>query len=172
MFLNKVKDFYIKKKIKKSLSNVKLFASDDYIKSVAVIFDETFFYEKEVLVNELLQNGFDEKNIHFIVFKNKIKKGEILDYVAFSTADLNWDLTFNNEKVNKFIAFPFDLLINYYDLEKASLLLATKLSNAKFKIGFASVDSRLNHLMIDTVAENYKVFIEELSKYLKILNKI
>jgi hypothetical protein len=172
MFLNKVKDFYIKNKIKKSLSDVKLIAADNYIKSVAIIFDETYFYEKEALIKELILNGFDAKNIHFIVFKNKIKKGETFDYVTFSNTDFNWDLTISNEKVNKFVAFPFDLLINYYDLEKAPLILTTKLSNAKFKVGFGAVDSRLNHFMINTDAENYKVFIDELSKYLKILNKI
>ncbi|HCQ14581.1 MAG TPA: hypothetical protein DIU01_15210, partial [Flavobacterium sp.] len=66
----------------------------------------------------------------------------------------------------------FDLLISYYDIEKAPLILVTNLSKANFKVGFASVDKRLNHFMIDTNAENYKVFIEELFKYLKILNKL
>ena len=172
MFFNKGKDFYIKKKIKKSLSNVKLVATENNIKSVGIIFDETYFYEKEDLINDLVSNGFDAKNIHFIVFKNKIKKSETFDYVTFSTADVKWDLTIANEKVNKFLSFSFDLLINYYDTEKAALLLSTKLSNAKFKVGFASIDSRLNHFMINTHAENHKIFIEELTKYLKILNKI
>jgi len=66
----------------------------------------------------------------------------------------------------------FDLLLSYYDVEKAPLLLITHLSKASFKVGFASVDKRLNHFMIDTNAENYKVFMEELFKYLKILNKL
>jgi L-rhamnose mutarotase len=64
------------------------------------------------------------------------------------------------------------LLINYYDTEKAALLLVSNQSKASFKVGFSSIDKKLNHFMIDTNAENYKVFIEELFKYLKILNKI
>jgi len=51
-------------------------------------------------------------------------------------------------------------------------LLTTHLSKASFKVGFASIDKRLNHFMIDTNAENYMVFMEELFKYLKILNKL
>ena len=45
-------------------------------------------------------------------------------------------------------------------------------AKAGFKVGFASIDKRLNHFMIDTNAENYIVFMSELFKYLKILNKI
>jgi hypothetical protein len=60
----------------------------------------------------------------------------------------------------------------YYDTEKVALLLVSNLSKASFKVGFASIDKRLNHFMIDTNAENYTVFMSELFKYLKILNKI
>ena len=74
--------------------------------------------------------------------------------------------------VNDFISCNFDLLINYYDVEKAILLNITNNSNAVFKVGFSSIDKRLNHLMINTNAENYSIFVNELFRYLKILNKI
>jgi hypothetical protein len=63
-------------------------------------------------------------------------------------------------------------LISYYDVEKPALLLTTHYSKALFKVGFASVDKRLNHLLIETTAENYKIYLKELFKYLKILKKI
>ena len=66
----------------------------------------------------------------------------------------------------------FDLLISYYDVEKAILLKITSNSKAVFKIGFSSVDKRLNHLMINTNADNYQVFTHELFRYLRILNKL
>ena len=80
--------------------------------------------------------------------------------------------TFDDKELNAFEATPFDLLISYYDTEKAALLLFTHLSKASFKVGFSNIDSRLNHFMINTKAENYKVFVDELFKYLKILKKI
>ncbi|NBU80850.1 MAG: hypothetical protein EBS55_04300, partial [Flavobacteriaceae bacterium] len=86
--------------------------------------------------------------------------------------DLSWHATVDKKEVNDFIKEPFDLLINYYDTEKVALLIVTHLSKASFKVGFATVDKRLNHFMINTNAENYIVFIDELFKYLKILNKI
>jgi hypothetical protein len=172
MFLNYLKNFFTQKIVKKSLSNVKHEVAADTIKTVAIIFDETYFYEREALVQELIQNGIEEKDIKVLVFKNKIKKNEQFDYPVFSHRDLSWTATFDKSEVKDFIARRFDLLINYYDTEKSPLLLVSNQSKATFKVGFASVDKKLNHFMIHTNAENYKVFVEELFKYLKILNKI
>jgi len=172
MFLNYLKDFSTKKIVKNSLSNVKHLASDSIIKTVGIIFDETYFYEREALVKELVQNGIKEDNIKVLVFKNKIKKKEVFDYPTFSHKDLTWSGTVDKKEVKDFIAEPFDLLINYYDTEKVALLLVSHQSKAGFKVGFSAIDKRLNHFMINTNAENYKVFMDELFKYLKILNKI
>jgi hypothetical protein len=151
---------------------VKPIASDGPIKTVGIVFDETYFYEREALVEELVSNGILEKDIEILVFKDRIKKNEVFDYPTFSYKDLSWHATFDKPEVNNFTAQQFDLLINYYDTEKAALLLLSHLSKARFKVGFSSIDKRLNHFMINTNAENYKVFIDELFKYLQILNKI
>ena len=172
MFFNYLKELATKKIVKQSLSNVKHIASDKKIKTVGIIFDETYFYEREALVRELISNGIEEKDIKVIVFKNKIKKNEVFDFPVFSFKDLTWIATINNPQVNNFVKEPFDLLINYYDTEKTALVLSSHLSKANFKVGFSLIDHRLNHFMINTNAENYKVFMDELFKYLKILNKI
>ena len=172
MFLNYLKNFSTKKIVKNSLSNVKHLASDKVIKTVGIIFDESYFYEREELVKELIQNGIAENEIKILVYKDKIKKNEVFDYPVFSHKDLSWTGKLDKKEVKDFVTEPFDLLINYYDTEKVALLLVSHLSKASFKVGFASIDKRLNHFMIDTNAENYKVFMDELFKYLKILNKI
>lgn len=172
MFLNKIKDFWTKKIVKKRLSNVRLLNSDSSIKNVGVVFDESYFYEREKLLKELVQQGIKSENIRFLVFKNKIKKNEIFDYPVFSYNNLSWTASIDGQQFKDFINSDLDLLISYYDIEKTPLLLTTHLSKASFKVGFASIDKRLNHFMIDTNAENYKVFMEELFKYLKILNKL
>ena len=91
---------------------------------------------------------------------------------AFGIKHLNWKAEITNLEVNDFINEKLDLLISYYDVEKAILLTITHNSKAQFKVGFSSIDKRLNHLMITTNAENYKVFAHELFRYLRILNKI
>jgi hypothetical protein len=172
MFFSYIKELLTKKIVKKSLSNVKLSSSDGLIKTVGILFDESYFYEKEGLVKELVNEGILESNIKVLVFKNKIKKTETFDYPVFSYKNLSWTGKIDKPEVQQFVNESFDLLINYYDTEKATLLLVSQLSKASFKVGFSVVDKRLNHFMIDTNAENYKVFVNELFKYLRILNKI
>ena len=172
MFLNYLKDFSTKKIVKNNLSNAKLAPSHNLIRKVGILFDESYFKEREELVAELISNGIKESDIEILVFKDKIKNNEVFDYPVFSHKDFSWTATIDKPEVGKFISQPFDLLINYYDTEKAALLLVSHLSKAGFKVGFATVDKRLHHFMIDTSAENYKVFADELFKYLKILNKI
>lgn len=172
MFLNYLKNFFTKKIVKNTLSNVGHSASINRIKTVGIVFDETYFHEREALVQELVSNGISPNAIQVLVFKDKIKKNEVFDYPTFSHKDLSWTATFDKSEVKDFIAQKFDLLINYYDTEKSALLLVSNQSKASFKVGFSSIDNKLNHFMINTNAENYKVFIEELFKYLKILNKI
>jgi hypothetical protein len=172
MFLNYLKNFLTKKIVKNSLSNVKHVSSNNIIKTVGIVFDESYFKEREALVQELVQNGILVNDIKVLVFKDKIKKKEVFDYPTFSPKDLSWTATIDKPEVTDFVKQNFDLLINYYDTEKVPLLLVSHQSKASFKVGFSSIDKRLNHFMINTNAENYKVFMDELFKYLKILNKI
>ena len=172
MFLDYIKDFSTKKIVKKSLSNVKHSSTDKQIKTVGLLIDETYLFEKELLIKELIQNGIQQETIKILVFRDKIKKNEVFDYPIYSNKDLSWIATIDNKEVTSFINEPFDLLINYYDNEKTALLLVSHLSKASFKVGFSSIDKRVNHFIISTNAEDYKIFINELFKYLKILNKI
>lgn len=172
MFLNYIKNFLIKKIINKLLSNVKLAPTASKIKTVGIVFDECYYSCRADSVQELIKQGIDDIDIKILVFKNKIKKNQVFDYPTFCNKDLSWAATFCNSEVLNFINEKFDLLINYYDVEKNPLLLLSNESKASFKVGFSAIDKRLNHFMINVNAENYTVFIKELFKYLKILNKI
>jgi hypothetical protein len=172
MFLNHIKDYFLKRILKNSLQNVKNIYSTIPIQTVGVLVDESYFLEKEALIKELIGNGISENNIKIIVYRDKLKKNEVYLQPTFSVKHLNWKGEIINLSVNDFINDKFDLLISYYDVEKAILLNITHNSKALFKVGFSSIDKRLNHLIINTNAENYKVFVQELFRYLKILNKI
>lgn len=172
MFLSHIKDCFLKRILKNSLQNVKSISSEFSIQTVGLLLDESYFLEKDALVKELLTYGILENNIKTIIYKDKLKKNEAYSQPTFSTKHLNWKAEITNPTVNDFINEDFDLLISYYDVERAILLKITHNSKALFKVGFSSVDNKLNHLMINTNAENYKVFVHELFRYLKILNKI
>jgi hypothetical protein len=171
MFLNYIKSFIAKKIIINGLRDVMVTGSTEIIEKVGIIIDESYFKDRESLVNELIKNDVLESNIQILVYKDRIKRKEVFDYSVFSIKNLTWIGTFNKREVNDFIATKFDLLINYYDVEKVPLLLASHQSKANFKVGFSSIDRRLNHITITTNAENHIVFVEELFKYLIILNK-
>lgn len=172
MFLKYIKDYFLKRILKKNLQNVKSTSPAFSIQTVGLLIDESYFFEKEALVEELKANGILENNIKLIVYRDKLKKNESYSQPTFSIKHLNWKAEIINPEVNDFINERFDLLISYYDVEKAILLNITHNSKASFKVGFSSVDKRLNHLMINTNAENHIVFVHELFRYLKILKKI
>ena len=172
MFLSYIKDFFLKRILKNRLYNVKISSSKAIIQKVCLLIDESYFFKKEALVNELIANGISQNNIKIIVYRDKLKKNEQYSQPTFGIKHINWRGKMTNPILKDFINEQFDLLISYYDVEKAFLLTFTHNSKAHFKVGFSSIDKRLNHLMININVENYKVFANELFRYLKILNKI
>ncbi len=172
MFIKYIKELSVKKILKRNLHSVKPSSLVTPIQTIGVIVDESYFVEKEQLIQELVSCGIKENNMKMLVFRDKIKKNETFSQSTFSNKDMSWKGDFELASITEFINTPFDMLISYYDTEKAPLLLITNHSKALFKVGFSTVDKRLNHLMINTNAENYKVFVHELFRYLKILNKI
>ena len=172
MFLKLIKDFLIKKLVKKSLSNYKPAIIEDKIQTVGLLIDESYFSKESELVSEIVSAGIQQKDIEVLIYRDKIKKKDTFQNPFFSRADITLAVDFKKQEVKDFIEKPFDMLISYYDVEKPPLTLVTLQSKAKFKVGFSTIDKRLNSFMIGTVAEKHQEFVSELFKYLKILNKI
>jgi hypothetical protein len=173
MFLKYIKNLILKKIIRKLLLDYKPAASDEVVTTVGILIDESYFNDKEALIDQLAAHGILRENIKTLSFKERVKRKEVMDSPYFLRRDISPEGEFVKPEAAEFINEPFDLLISYYDVEKPALALATIKSKAQFKAGFATVDKRLNNFMIGgTVAEKYDEFTAELFKYLKILNKI
>ncbi|MFV8369391.1 DUF6913 domain-containing protein [Flavobacterium sp. LB2R40] len=172
MFLNYIKNFFVKKTLKNSLQNLKSNASTAAIHTVGLVVDATDFVKIELLIKELSSFGIVPESIKTIVYNGKLKKGNKDTYPTFNARHLNWNGQISSPAVHDFINQKFDLLISYYDIEKAILMQITHHSKANFKVGFSTIDKRLNHFMIKTEVNSYSVFVSELFKYLKLLNKI
>jgi hypothetical protein len=172
MFLNQIKNYFLLKILRKNIQNTNSNKDINSIRSVGLLIDESYFSEKDALINEIVRFGIDKKNISVIIYRDKWKKNEIYQYPTFGIQHLNWNTQITNPVVRTFVKEKFDLLINYYDVEKAFLKKVSYQSRAQFKVGFSSVDKRLNNLMLNTNIENHSVFVKELFRYLKILNKI
>ena len=87
MFLIYIKNFLTKKIVNKSLSNVKLVSTASKIKNVGIVFDESYFYERESLVQELVKQGIEENDIKVLVFRDKIKKNEVILFAPIDSFD-------------------------------------------------------------------------------------
>ena len=172
MFLNYLKGFSVKKILKNSLLNVKSRSFSGNVRTVGLVVDESHFANTQSLVNEFVANGIAEKDIELLLYKSKSNIDFASAVTKLESSHLNWKGQIKNQAVSDFVAKDFDLLVSYYDVEKAILLVVTNESKAKFKVGFSTIDKRLNNLMINTSQENYKIFVQELFRYLKILNKI
>ncbi|PRZ21640.1 hypothetical protein BC624_10880 [Flavobacterium granuli] len=167
MFLNYIKGFFLKRKLKNIFYDVKSTRLVSAIKTVGLLVDESYFLKREALVKELVSNGIIEENIKIIIYKDKLSKSQKDSGVFFSSKELTWNAEITSVAVNDFIKEEFDLLISYYEVQKPILKLITHRSNAKFKAGFATIDKRLNHLIISAHTEDYRVFTSELFRYLK-----
>lgn len=167
MFLNYIKEFFVKKSLKNNLNNLKNEVFTSNVQTIGLLVDESKFQYSKELVKELTLYGIAPENIKIVAYRDKFKVKETYSDPAFGKNHINWKGEITENFLNEFIETEFDLLISYYEIEKAILMMITNSSKAKFKVGFASVDNRLNRWMIKTEIENYKLFIKELFKYLK-----
>ncbi len=172
MFYNIIKNFFLKKNVTKRLATQNLTSSKDKILTVGVLVDETYFSETPQLLERIVSQGIQKNNISILVYKDKIKKKELINEPFLTLKNISYSGEIEKKEVNDFVNTPFDLLINYYDINKSALLLLSIKSQAKFKVGFDTVDKRVNHFIIKTLVEDFNEFVLELFKYLKILNKI
>ncbi|UFH37519.1 hypothetical protein LNP22_12310 [Flavobacterium flavipigmentatum] len=166
MFLNYIKEFFVKKTLNKNLHIVKNEVFTSNIQTIGLLVDESNFRHTKALQKELILNGILPENIKIVVYRDKFKKKKEYVLATFGKKQMNWKGEFEPTFLNEFIAAEFDLLISYYDVEKTALMMVTQKSKAKFKVGFASIDLRFNRWMIAIPLENYKLFVSELFKYL------
>ena len=154
------------------LSNTPANHSAGIIQSVGVIFDGNLNIELENVIKELVEHGIDENQIKVLIFKNKINKNEVFKHELVTYKEFNWSWELTHSKAELFLNTNFDLLINYHEFDKSPLVYLSYLSKANFKVGFNTQDKTVNKFMVNTNIYNYQLFVDELFKYLRILNKI
>jgi hypothetical protein len=172
MFYKIIKNFFLKKNVTKRLLKQKDQLVKKKITSVGLLVDESYFSNTEALVDRIVLQGIDKEQIKTLVYKDRIKSKEVLNQPFLSLSDISFTGEINKKEVIDFLETPFDLLINYYDVNKYAMVLLSVQSKANFKVGFDTVDKRVNHFILKMLVDQYELFTSELFKYLKILNKI
>ena len=69
MFLNYIKDFFVKKTLKKSFQNLKNIESVNVVKTIGLLVDATHFAKTELLIKQFKANGIASENITTIVLQ-------------------------------------------------------------------------------------------------------
>lgn len=171
MNLTKLKESRIKSNFDKKLSKLKesTIVSQKEIKTVAIL--TTYTLSKEIKLQAEIESILGVKNSKMYSFR-KFNKLEDDSNKYFTEKHVNWSGEFTEPTFQNFLAQPFDLIIGYFDINHLYLEKAIFKSKATFKVGFASVNSKLYEIEISAHTENRKQFFLELKKYLKILNKI
>lgn len=172
MFYTIIKNFFLKKNVTKRLLKQKNQLVQKKIATVGLLVDESYFSNTEALVDQIVLQGIGKEQIKILVYKDKIKSKEIIASPFLSLKNISFTGEINKKEVIDFLETPFDLLINYYDVNKCALVLLSVQSKANFKVGFDTVDKRVNHFILKMLVDQYELFTSELFKYLKILNKI
>lgn len=167
MFLDYIKEFFVKKSLKNNLNNIKNEVFTSNIQTIGLLVDESKFRNSNELIQELVLNGIAPENIKIAAYRRKFKKKKTYSRPTFGKKHIDWRGRIKENFLEEFINTEFDLLISYYDVESPVLMMLTSKSKAKFKIGFSAVDQKLNRWMISTAMSEYKLFITELFKYLK-----
>lgn len=144
------------------------------LKTLAVLIDASKEINILSLVKVADELGVKSSNLKVIAFKEDYdeKEGGIGEANYFGAKGVSSNGSFKSNFLKDFVIKDFDVLINFYSTDHLIINYVAAASQAKFKVGFAAVDHRINDLIISSAYGETNLFISELKKYLKILKII
>ncbi len=145
---------------------------DKGVTSIGCIVDVDNFPKADMFYELIEEFSLRPNAIKIIGYKRDFDKNSPFAIQMFSDKDLGWKGDIENGYVLEFLGREYDLLINYYQDDNLMMKLLTIKTPARLKVGFSSVDPKLNDLILGTPFKDFKVFKEELKKYLTVLNEI
>tara|TARA_B100001094_G_scaffold98310_1_gene94492 strand:+ start:19627 stop:20142 length:516 start_codon:yes stop_codon:yes gene_type:complete len=160
----------LSKKIEKSLTEL---SKDNRIKpnpikTLACIVDPSFPISIDNFIDLSNSLGLKEKDFKIITFQRNRNIFNVFSSLNMTPECVSFYGNLNGKDSLEFISFEYDLLINFFLSNRFLALLSSK-TNAKFRVGFESVDSRLNDLIFSEKIKKYNVFKNEIIKYLKMI---
>lgn len=113
-----------------------------------------------------------DKNFHFLSCGSKTLMEES-DFPVFLPKHVNWNGKLKDEKVIEFAGRDYDVLISFAGPENKLAALLVSLVRAKLKIGRigSARTDKLYDLLISIKKEEPEIFIREIKKYLKQINR-
>ncbi|WP_459211643.1 DUF6913 domain-containing protein [Aquimarina rhabdastrellae] len=163
--LKKNIETYLQKRDKTLSNKVKL-------KTLAVLIDASQSVNILSLLKLANELGVTSDRLKVMGYKEDHKEVEDATAAYYNSKSIGVGGKMKSSALEEFVNTSYDVLINFYTEEKLELDFVAAASKAKFKIGFAEIDNRINDLVIGSSIEDPNLFISELKKYLKILGII
>ena len=107
--------------------------------------------------------------VFFVGYKLKIEKGMEYGLPVITNNNIDWNGGIKSNSIS-FLPERVDLLVNFYQEPSASLLAISFAVKAGFRVGLGE-NNLYNHLTVDIKDLNEKTLVEEVLKYINILNK-
>nr|WP_299340812.1 hypothetical protein [Allomuricauda sp.] len=145
---------------------------DKGITSIGCIVDVDNFPKADRFYDLIEEFSLRPNAIKIIGYKRDFDKNSPFAIQMFSDKDLGWKGDIENGYVLEFLGREYDLLINYYQEDNLLMKLLSVKTPARLKVGFSSLDPKLNDLILNTPFKDFDEFKEELKKYLTVLNEL
>jgi hypothetical protein len=138
------------------------------IKTLGCIVDPSFPISVENFIDLSISLGLKEKDLKIITFQENKNIFNVFSAMNITPSCVSFNGNIKGKDSLEFVSFEYDLLINFFKSNRLLTLLSSK-TNAKFRVGFESVNSNLNDLIFSNKIKKYKNFKSELIKYLKMI---
>ena len=170
MIFKSLHESLLNKKIKKSLNvlDSENRVKPNPIKTIGCIVDPMFPVDVNNFYKLAFKIGLKEKDLKIITFQEDDNGFNIFSNMNITPSSISFIGEIKGNDSLEFISYDFDLLINFFNDNNVLTLLSSKV-NAKFRVGFDSVDSKLNDLIFSKKIKKFKDFEVEFVKYLKLI---
>jgi len=166
MFLNVIKDFFIKKsfRIKSVKKNIK---TDE----ILILINIDSVSNLNALKNVLITEVFIGKKISFLNFKETIENKEPINLELASKESFNWKAKIIEDWIHKIVEKPYNICLSFSNENKYINSLVNSI-NAQYKFEISDTRNDIFDVsLISSMSENSN-YIEELKNYLKLFNLI
>lgn len=115
-----------------------------------------------------------DSDFQIVVCKDEKTEDNIFQGLVFTRKDLKWNGKIRNGEIIDFTQKSMDVLISFAEHDNKLATLLVSVSNAELRVGRKEEPgfAGLFDMVISTEFDEIDVFLIELKKYLKILNKI
>jgi len=167
MILKRLKEKSVYKIIKRNVPLPPPVTAD--LNSVLFVVDAEKNNNFEALKQLAKALNIKNDKVFFAGYLEKPVKGTDHGIPVFTDKNLDWKGGFKSNTVS-FLPEKVDLLVNFYQSPSAALLAISFAVKAGFRVGVGQ-NSLFNHLTVETKDLNEKSFVDEVLKYINILNK-